>query len=212
MSDHIDRIRNIPFADEMTEDLVHMVCIIHRDGGHYIQQHGLEKAYADAIDILHRWKTLPDELETERKLAELKSMFNAISELLAGVQADLTQREQQLAQAQMHALGKKLLLEEKEKQIVMLREYLERLACLGNGDRHGNSLGNDIAIEALNKTQDLSGLVLCEAEPVAWMFIDDEEHGYYAFNRSPPTKEQVEYLAQENRPAWNPLYQARKAI
>jgi hypothetical protein len=68
-----------------------------------------------------------------------------------------------------------LLLEERasrDKQNVVLREYLERLACLGNGDRHGNSVGNDIAIEALNKTQDLSGLILCEAEPVAWAIED----------------------------------------
>jgi regulator of replication initiation timing len=33
----------------------------------------------------------------------------------------------------------------------VLRESLERLACLGNGDRHGNSIGNEIAIAALTK-------------------------------------------------------------
>jgi len=33
----------------------------------------------------------------------------------------------------------------------VLREALECLACLGNGDRHGNSVGNEIAIAALTK-------------------------------------------------------------
>lgn len=37
-------------------------------------------------------------------------------------------------------------------QVIHLRGYLERLAKLGNGDRYGNSVGNDIAIEALKAT------------------------------------------------------------
>jgi hypothetical protein len=52
-----------------------------------------------------------------------------------------------------------------KKQNVMLRGYLEQLACLGNGDQHGNSIGNDIAIKALAATADLDGLILCHAEP-----------------------------------------------
>lgn len=58
-------------------------------------------------------------------------------------------------------------LAEAHKQNAMMREYLERLACLGNGNRHGNSVGNCLAIEALAATADLSGLILCDAEPVA---------------------------------------------
>jgi len=34
------------------KDLTDLLCIIHRDGGHYITQHGYEKAYADAKDIV----------------------------------------------------------------------------------------------------------------------------------------------------------------
>ena len=34
--------------------------------------------------------------------------------------------------------------------IEKLRSVLEKLACLGNGDEHGNSIGNCIAIEALS--------------------------------------------------------------
>ncbi len=60
------------------------------------------------------------------------------------------------------------------------------------------------------KDEDLKGYILCDAEPVAWMFADDEELGYFAFNRKAPTKEQIEYLAKYNRPAWEPLYKARK--
>jgi hypothetical protein len=57
-------------------------------------------------------------------------------------------------------------LAEREKQIVGLREYLERLVCLGKGDRHGNSIANIIAIEALAATDDLKDCILCEGNPV----------------------------------------------
>jgi hypothetical protein len=45
-----------------------------------------------------------------------------------------------------------------------------------------------------------------DVEPVAWMFPDDEERGYIAYQGKPPTKEQVDYLAKWNRPTWVPLY------
>jgi len=35
-----------------------------------------------------------------------------------------------------------------------LRLSLEELACLGNGDRYGNSIGNEIAIKALAAQQE----------------------------------------------------------
>jgi len=38
----------------------------------------------------------------------------------------------------------------KDLEIMRLREVLERLAKLGNGDRYGNSEGNDIARQALS--------------------------------------------------------------
>jgi len=41
-------------------------------------------------------------------------------------------------------------LAEREAEIAKLREYLHELACLGNGDIYGNSLGNCLAIEALS--------------------------------------------------------------
>ncbi len=63
-------------------------------------------------------------------------------------------------------------LADREKQIVMLRGYLEQLACLGNGDQHGNSIGNDIAIKALNTTDDLSNCIICDAEPVGVTVVE----------------------------------------
>ena len=41
--------------------LIKMLCVIHRDGGHYIQKHGFQKAYDDAMEILHRWKFIEDD-------------------------------------------------------------------------------------------------------------------------------------------------------
>lgn len=36
--------------------------------------------------------------------------------------------------------------------VAMQSETLEKIACIGNGDRHGNSIGNCIAIDALSAT------------------------------------------------------------
>ena len=70
--------------------------------------------------------------------------------------------------------------------IEKLRSVLEKLACLGNGDEHGNSIGNCIAIEALSIPTDSKEVLkawLDEVlgEPVAWWRKD--KHGvtwYYS--------------------------------
>jgi hypothetical protein len=40
-----------------------------------------------------------------------------------------------------------------DEKIEVYKEALEKLARLGNGDEYGNSIGNDIAIDALRKAQ-----------------------------------------------------------
>ena len=45
-----------------------------------------------------------------------------------------------------------------EAEIVRLREALRKLACLGNGDSYGNSIGNCIAQEALALPSDTTAL------------------------------------------------------
>jgi len=51
-----------------------------------------------------------------------------------------------------------LQLAERDLQIKELREALHKLACLGNGDSFGNSIGNAIAQQALSKPYDESVL------------------------------------------------------
>lgn len=46
------------------------------------------------------------------------------------------------------------LCQEANSKIEMYIEALDRLARLGNGDNYGNSIGNDIAIDALRKAQE----------------------------------------------------------
>ena len=41
------------------------------------------------------------------------------------------------------------LLRSQQAKIKRMAEALRKLACLGNGDKPGNSIGNDIAIDAL---------------------------------------------------------------
>ena len=55
----------------------------------------------------------------------------------------------------------------------VLRDALEKLACLGNGDRHGNSIGNEIAIDALSVLADdtaLRAALKVERERIADLF------------------------------------------
>ncbi len=68
-------------------------------------------------------------------------------------------------------------LAEREAEIAKLREYLHELACLGNGDIYGNSIGNCLAIEALATPQSTSYLEQwekdCYGEPV---IIEEPEY------------------------------------
>lgn len=59
-------------AETAERQLAEMLCIIHRDGGHYIQAHGVEKAYEDACIILHEWKVVPEQLAEERAALEIE--------------------------------------------------------------------------------------------------------------------------------------------
>jgi hypothetical protein len=46
------------------------------------------------------------------------------------------------------------MLRQQQAEINVYREALEKLARLGNGDNYGNSIGNDIAVDALRKAQE----------------------------------------------------------
>jgi hypothetical protein len=41
--------------------LDNLLCIIHRDGGHYISQHGEAKALDDAVKVLFKWREAFDQ-------------------------------------------------------------------------------------------------------------------------------------------------------
>ena len=48
-----------------------------------------------------------------------------------------------------------------------VRDALEKIACLGNGDKHGNSVGNVLAIEALAIVDELMA-----QEPIGKLVIN----------------------------------------
>lgn len=67
-------------APQPDQNLLHeILCIIHRDGGHYIAEHGELKAYVDACEKLHRWKQVddypPPQPVNEELLAALKAFM-----------------------------------------------------------------------------------------------------------------------------------------
>lgn len=63
--------------------------------------------------------------------------------------------------------------------IQQLRDALEKIACVGNGNTHGNSIGNCLAIEALAipaSTEHLEAWYMeMVGEPVAWNYELTEE-------------------------------------
>lgn len=91
------------------------------------------------------------------------------------------------------------LIERQAAQIVMLREALESANSALEFSSHGAVKAIHKALEA---TQDLSGLILCEAEPVRYIykFLDDKGRTILSMN-----------LEREGQIpiATIPLYQAR---
>lgn len=59
MFDTLDRI------EKVTKQLDTLLCYIHRDGGQYLEEHGRDKAYEDAILIICEWRDSKDILEKE---------------------------------------------------------------------------------------------------------------------------------------------------
>jgi len=50
--------------------LYDLLCLIHRDNGQYLSEHGYEKAYADAVKVLNSRKPLSDGNETPKAQQE----------------------------------------------------------------------------------------------------------------------------------------------
>jgi hypothetical protein len=98
-------------------------------------------------------------------------------------------------------------LAEREAEIAKLRDYLHELACLGNGDIYGNSIGNCLAREALSTPPSTSYLEQWEkekyGEPVAWIRFRSD--GCY---EGPIMDSQIEDVRKHSG-VWKPLY-ARK--
>ena len=97
---------------------------------------------ADMVDSLEQEvSTLREQVEKlTKELSVLKTTPPHLRQDLHCVASDLSaqvrERDEQLA----------ALAEQNEK----MRKVLLRLACLGNGDQYGNSIGNCIAQEALS--------------------------------------------------------------
>ena len=49
-------------SDKVPQDLGDLLAVIHRDGGHYMEEHGLEKACKDAEQVVHHLRTELDVL------------------------------------------------------------------------------------------------------------------------------------------------------
>jgi hypothetical protein len=54
-------------AEQQDSSLLNLLAIIHRDGGHYVEQHGIEKATDDAHEVLYQWRGAFDALAEQQE-------------------------------------------------------------------------------------------------------------------------------------------------
>lgn len=90
-----------------------------------------------------------------------------------------------------------------QKQIVMLRDALQHNL---NAPREPDAVDDGFA--ALAATQDLSGMVLCDAEPVA--FTNDTEISYAHYERADKEPTSGAFWKDFSEDSDIPLYKARK--
>lgn len=80
--------------------------------------------------------------------------INRIRASLAEVEARLIEHANNSANAATELLDVRGQLAEVENERDELRLYMEKLSCIGNGDRPGNSIGNQLARKALAKLKE----------------------------------------------------------
>lgn len=97
-------------------------------------------------------------------------------------------------------------IERLQKQIMILREALGQLSLYVA--HNGDDWVKIQALKALAATQDLSGLILCDAEPAAWLDFHSRSEEPLSVGFDKP-----ECIKSFNTDVvWRePLYQARKA-
>lgn len=82
----------------MKATLENILCVIHRDGGNYISEHGIQKAFNDALEIHYRQRDAEERLSTivqqslsgsDDKSSFLKCSHKRISPLVIGEDSKL---------------------------------------------------------------------------------------------------------------------------
>lgn len=70
--------------ERLSAEKAEILCIVHRDGGRYIAQHGIEKAFTDALTTIYKWRDAFDELATIREYnVQLECALNNLRAQLA---------------------------------------------------------------------------------------------------------------------------------
>ncbi len=109
---------------------------------------------ADMVDSLER------EIESLREQVEkLTESYDQCGRTVQDYGRTITQTELRLHEVATHCANVEEKLAALAEQNEKMRKVLLRLACLGNGDQYGNSIGNCIAQEALS-LPDLASPVL----------------------------------------------------
>lgn len=126
---------------------------------------------AELLPLLEELALLRTEvLEADATLGRLSSILSRAAIALRGPEPPLTRWDWSDIPKLIEENNADRLLTLKD--AVFLRGVMEKLACLGNGDSYGNSVGNCIAQDALRDTERLQKYIVCEVPHVGVIFRD----------------------------------------
>ena len=78
--------------------LNNLLAVVHRVGGHYTAEHGLEKSVEDAMQISSDRNAEAELAAKDREIAELRKQCDSVEAALMDVHASLTNAQQEIAQ------------------------------------------------------------------------------------------------------------------
>jgi hypothetical protein len=89
------KIESLEQEIERLKPVYELLCVLHGDGGHYTQKHGINKAIKDAGDLLHtKWVTnvhMSDINEVLSDNSSLKANLNAVKSMLVNAKLEIEQ-------------------------------------------------------------------------------------------------------------------------
>lgn len=92
---------------------------------------------------------MPKKFQVEVKDDDAAQTGSAWREIARKREAEIQRIQRRVAELEADTGALSLVIEQQDRTLSRYREALEKLARLGNGGHYGNSIGNEIAIQAI---------------------------------------------------------------